>query len=185
MSVASTPELWFISPPDTSSGFLFIATHTSGQLDDITRLLIDNEFRLAMSLSDDKTRFHVKNDCGIVYSSCISEENLPFIGGSIIPYLSKRKLIGRLAIPTLAMGIALVTVMLSLVLVMISASLALLFSNIDLALIIGRNYSPLFFVSLILAGPFLLFAVPLILIQRRHASVLRIFKNICNIVIAK
>jgi hypothetical protein len=176
MSNLSSPELWFISPPDAASGFLFIATQASDQLDVITKLMIDKHYNFAASLSDANSRFHVKDDCGIVYASCLSEDNLPFIGGSIIPYLSKRKLVGWLALPTFLIGIVLVTTMLLLILVMLSASLALFFGNVDLALIIGRNYSLLLLVLLILVGPFLLFAIPLIMIQRRHSNVIRNLK---------
>ncbi len=177
MSSLPFPELWFISPPDTGSGFLFIATHTTDYLDDIARLLIDNEYHLAASLCDESSRFHVKNDCGIVYCSCTSDDGLPFIGGSIIPYLSKRKLVGRLAIPTFLLGMAMIIIMVFLIMVMISATLALLFGNVELALIIGRNYSILFPILLILVIPFLPFAVPLIMFQRKYKRILSNLKT--------
>jgi len=172
MDNPSSPELWFLSPPATSSGFFFIATYVSSQLDDITRALIDNEFRLAISLSDENSRYHVKEDCGVVYRSCLSEENLPFIGGAIIPFLSKRKLVRRLAIPSFILGMGIVVIILFLMMVMLSATIALFLGNVALASIIGREYSPLILVLLLLTGPLVIFGVPLIMIQRRFKGTL-------------
>ena len=168
----SSPELWFIDPPDYTSGFLFIATNTSDQLDIITNLLIENEYRLAASLSDDTSRFHVKDDCGVVYKFCISDENLPFIGGSIVPFISKQKLLGRLALPTFIFGIALLIVMSYLIIVMISATIAFYSGNIQLASNIGTAYQPLLQLLMILAPPFLLFSIPLVWKQRGYSTIM-------------
>ena len=172
MDSLSFPELWFLSPSDTNSGFLFIATHASSQIDEITRALVDNEFQIVTSLSDQTSRYHVKNDCGVVYRSCLSEENLPFIGGAIIPFISKRKLVKRLAIPTFLLGMGVIVTILFLTMVMISATIALFLGNINLASTIGRNYSPLFLLLLLLSGPLVILAVPIILIRRRYMKIL-------------
>ena len=172
MDNPSSPELWFLSPPATSSGFFFIATPASSQIVDITRALIHNDFRLVMSLSDENSRYHVKNDCGVVYRACLSEENLPFIGGAIIPFLSKRKLVRRLAIPSFILGMGIVVTILFLMMVMLSATISLILGNVTLASIIGRDYSPLILVLLLLAGPLFIFGAPLFLIQRRYKSTL-------------
>jgi hypothetical protein len=172
MDNPSSSELWFLSPPATGSGFLFIATHASSQIDDINRALIDNGFRLAVSLSDETSRYHVKNDCGVVYRSCLSEDNLPFIGGSIIPHLSKRKLVRRLAIPTFILGMGTIVTILLLAIVLLSVAIAALIGNISLASIIARDYSPLFLVLLLLDVPLAIFGVHLILIKRRYKRIL-------------
>jgi hypothetical protein len=177
MDNPSSSELWFLSPPATGSGFLFIATHASSQIDDINRALIDNGFRLAVSLSDETSRYHVKNDCGVVYRSCLSEDNLPFIGGSIIPHLSKRKLVRRLAIPTFILGMGTIVTILLLAIVLLSVAIAALIGNISLASIIARDYSPLFLVLLLLVVPLAIFGVPLILIKRRYKRILLSLKT--------
>ncbi|MFW9959973.1 MAG: hypothetical protein ACFFDV_03085 [Candidatus Thorarchaeota archaeon] len=173
MSNSVSPELWFISPPDTSPGFLFIATHSVNELDRITKLMIDHEFRYAATLSDEKSRCHVKNDCGLVYCEATNSDNLTFIGGSIIPYLSKRRLVGLIAIPTLATGIILVTIIGFLCFVIIASSLAYTLGNLELAFLIGGSYQLLVTIASIVVVPFLVFAIPLYLIQRRYSKVLR------------
>ena len=172
MFASTSPELWFISPYSIGFGFLFIATHASYQIDDITKLLIDNEIQLAAHLSDEKTRFHVKNDCGVVYQSCISEENLHFIGGSIMPFLSKQKVMRRVAIPAMILSLSVVTVLAFLIIVMLAASFALLAGQVALAGIIGRNYQILIPILLVLLGPFLIFAIPLYLNQRKYKRII-------------
>jgi hypothetical protein len=177
MSNSYPPELWFITPPHSISGFLIIATPGSDRLDKITRSMIDNQYRLAATLSDKDTSIHIKNDCGLVFQNCQTEDGLHYIGGSILPYLSKRKLLGKLAVPTLFLGIALFTVMSFIILVLISASFAFLLGNLELALNIGQNYQLLFQIFLVLIAPFSFFVLVFIAVNRKLERILDVMKE--------
>ena len=177
MSNSYPPELWFITPPLSVSGFLLIATHSSDRLDQISRLMIDNQYRLTATLSDEDTRIHIKKDCGLIFQNHQSEDGSCFIGGSILPFLSKRKLLGILAVPTLVLGIALLAVMIFVALVLISASSAFLLGNLELALNIGQNYQLLLPIFLVLVAPFLFFVLIFILTERRFERTLDVLKE--------
>ena len=172
MSNSSAPELWFITPPYSLSGLLLVAAPSSDRLDMIARSMIDNQYRLAATLSDTDTSIHMKNDCGLIYQNCQIEDGSSFIGGSILPFLSKRKLLGRLAVPTFLLAVALLIVMIFLVMVLISASAAHLFGDLEMALNIGQNYQPLIQIFLILLTPFLFFALIFILFERKNQRIL-------------
>ncbi|MDF1539775.1 MAG: hypothetical protein P1Q69_12815 [Candidatus Thorarchaeota archaeon] len=117
-------EMWFIRTADIASGFSLVLWPPKPEISEISRGLSDRGYRLATTVTNETSHFLIRDDCAIGLHNCETQEGSPFIGGNVIPQLSKRKLLGKIAIPTLVLGIAFVFLILAFVLILLIGTVA-------------------------------------------------------------
>jgi len=86
-----------LKPMDSDQGFLFlIQGEPLPTLYNLSENLFERGFESASSSSDENSLFLERNDCILSFQRVGKNENGDFIGGAILPYFSKRKIIGNL-----------------------------------------------------------------------------------------
>ncbi len=82
---------------DSDQGFLFlIQGEPLPTLDKLSHNFLERGFQDATSCADENSLFLERDDCIISFQKVDGGEDGGFIGGAILPYLSKRKIIGTL-----------------------------------------------------------------------------------------
>ncbi|MFW9932640.1 MAG: hypothetical protein ACFFDR_08290 [Candidatus Thorarchaeota archaeon] len=134
-------EMWLIEQSDRTSGFSYVLNSQSFDISAFSMDLENMGYRSVATVSNSMSRYLTRDDCAISMHLCESDEET-FAGGVITPQLSKRMLIGKIAMATLLIGVALIFMMLAVVFILVGGSLLAALGFLELAQLIGGMFFP-------------------------------------------